>query len=115
MGMTVQLLQLVFDRLAADEAEDVDAKGRCQGIGYFGNLPGQFARRRDDKHLLHVAVRLDLLQRRQEEGVGFSRAGLGLGQYIAPFKYGRNCLFLYGRGLADALLAQQFAKLRRNT
>ena len=28
MGMAVQLLQLVFDRLAADEAEDVDAESR---------------------------------------------------------------------------------------
>lgn len=60
--MAVQFLELVLNGLAADEAEDVDAQLRCQGIGDVGNLAGQFPRRRHDQDLFGMDICLDLLQ-----------------------------------------------------
>ena len=112
--MAVQFLQLILDGLAADEAEDVDAQFRCQRIGDVGNLTGQFPCRRHDQDLFGVDIRLDLLQRRQEEGKGLARASLGLGQDVAALEQRRDGLGLDGRRFVDALLMEEFTNLRRN-
>jgi len=55
----------------------------------------------DDRvHLVYiVVVVLQVVQKRQQEGSGFSRSGLGASDHIFSVEDNGDGLFLYGRSL----------------
>ena len=112
--MAAQLLLLPLDVLPAVDDQRAHADGFAHALRNLRDLDGQLARRRDDESLRHIGLRLDFLEDWQQEGQRLARARLRLRDAVAARPHHGDGLFLHGRRLLDALIAQDIADLRRD-
>ena len=80
-----QAAQLAFHILAAVDRQGLDVGELGQVVQFFGNLHGQFTRRRQDDGL-DILGRFgfqDFFQDRDAVGCGLTRTGLGLADHVA--------------------------------
>ena len=95
VGAARQLLELDGIALAAVDGQDVEA-GQILGVALkgFGNLDGQFARRRQDQGLRLHQLDVDGFHQRQGESGGLAGAGLGHADQVMAFEQDGNTLGL---------------------
>ena len=99
IGAAMQLVPVLVDRRTADDALHLEA-GKCAVIlGALGNLPSQFARRREHQHTTGfercLPVRIaQAVDAGQHEGGRLSGPRLRDAHEVAPFEDGRDRLCL---------------------
>ena len=104
----MQLVAILVDGGTADDRLHFQARERTVILGALGDLPGQFARRREHQHaarferglVVGVAQAIDA---GQHEGSGLAGAGLRDTQQVAAFEHGRDRLRLDRSGLVITL------------
>ena len=110
----LQAAKLALVALPAVDRQLADAALEKGELGdFFRDLHGQFARGAEDQHLRGAQIAIHLLDRRDGEGRGFSRARLRLPDDIVSSEQDRDGGGLNRRGLLVTDPRDRFEQLRR--